>query len=105
MEDMRDLFVQFVDKLSEISLTLNDISQKMDFISDQISNGSGNDEIVSKLDDVANTIVGPTGYNLTDIFNEIQGVSNMANNIMGETGYNLTDIYKEIADINIKMDT
>jgi len=57
--------------LQEISDKLSEISSKLDSI-----NGTyGIDDIAKKIDDAAASIMGETGYNLTDIFKELSEIN------------------------------
>jgi hypothetical protein len=67
MDELPDLMYQVLDKLTDISLTLNDINAKLD----SVSGVYGIDDVISKLDEVSADILGDTRYNLTDIFKEI----------------------------------
>ena len=71
MSEVENLLHQLLDKMSDIGSTLEEISGKLDNV-DVIY---GLDDIVSKLDEVTDRIVGPTGYDLTDLHGELVNIT------------------------------
>ena len=81
MSELENLLHQLLDKMSDIGSTLEEISGKLDNIDgiygklDNIDGIYGLDDIVSKLDEVTDRIVGPTGYDLTDLHGELVNIT------------------------------
>jgi len=71
MDEIVPLLHEMLDKLSEISSTLIDISSKLQ----NVDGVYGIDDVVLKLEEAADDIRGPTGYNLTDIFAELSDIN------------------------------
>jgi hypothetical protein len=71
MEDLALLLRELLDKLSDISSTLEDISHKLD----NISGVYGIDDVISKLGELSDEIVGDTRYTLTDIYKEVSQIN------------------------------
>ena len=71
MSEVENLLHQLLDKMSDIGSTLEEISGKLD----NVDGIYGLDDIVSKLDEVADRIVGPTGYDLTDLHGELVNIT------------------------------
>ncbi len=81
MSELENLLHQLLDKMSDIGSTLEEISGKLDNIDgiygklDNIDGIYGLDDIVSKLDEVTDRIVGSTGYDLTDLHGELVNIT------------------------------
>ena len=81
MSEVENLLHQLLDKMSDIGSTLEEISGKLDNIDgiygklDNIDGIYGLDDIVSKLDEVTDRIVGSTGYDLTDLHGELVNIT------------------------------
>ena len=71
MSELENLLHQLLDKMSDIGSTLEEISGKLD----NIDGIYGLDDIVSKLDEVTDRIVGSTGYDLTDLHGELVNIT------------------------------
>jgi hypothetical protein len=71
MSEVENLLHQLLDKMSDIGSTLEEISGKLD----NVDGIYGLDDIVSKLDEVTDRIVGPTGYDLTDLHGELVNIT------------------------------
>ena len=71
MIEVENLLHQLLDKMSDIGSTLEEISGKLD----NVDGIYGLDDIVSKLDEVTDRIVGPTGYDLTDLHGELVNIT------------------------------
>ena len=71
MSEVENLLHQLLDKMSDIGSTLEEISGKLD----NIDGIYGLDDIVSKLDEVTDRIVGSTGYDLTDLHGELVNIT------------------------------
>ena len=71
MSEVENLLHQLLDKISDIGSTLEEISGKLD----NVDGIYGLDDIVSKLDEVTDRIVGPTGYDLTDLHGELVNIT------------------------------
>ena len=71
MSELENLLHQLLDKMSDIGSTLEEISGKLD----NVDGIYGLDDIVSKLDEVTDRIVGPTGYDLTDLHGELVNIT------------------------------
>jgi hypothetical protein len=77
LETLETILSGVLDRLSEIASTLNDISGKLD----NLNGIYGLDDVVAHLDDVVahidegvDKILGPTGYNLADIHQELSNI-------------------------------
>lgn len=70
MEELLSLFEQMLSKLDGISGTLHDISYKLD----NVNGIYGIDDIVKKIDQAVDDIVGDTRYNLTDIHQALNDI-------------------------------
>ena len=71
MSEVENLLHQLLDKMSDIGSTLEEISGKLD----NVDGIYGLDDIVSKLDEVTDRIVGPTAYDLTDLHGELVNIT------------------------------
>jgi len=71
MSEVEDLLHQLLMKMTEVASTLEDISGKLD----NINGVYGIDDLISKLSEVTDDIVGSTRYNLTDIHGELTSIT------------------------------
>lgn len=71
MSEVENLLRELLDKMSDIGSTLEEISGKLD----NVDGIYGLDDVVSKLDEVTDRIVGPTGYDLTDLHGELVNIT------------------------------
>ncbi len=70
MDDLVSIGEQLVSKLDDISDILHEISDKLD----NVNGAYSLDEIAIKIDEAADKVVGPTGYDLTDIHNDLSSI-------------------------------
>jgi len=70
MSEIHNLLVRILDKMGEMTSVLEEISGKLDGV-----NGVyGLDDVVAKLGEVADDIVGPVRYNLTDLHGDLGSI-------------------------------
>lgn len=70
MDELVSVGEQIVAKLDDIFDILCEISQKLD----NVNGAYSLDEIVGKIDDAAARVVGRTGYDLTDIHEDLASI-------------------------------
>ena len=99
MEQVESLLEDLLAKLSEIAFTLEEVSTKLDNINGAYS-----------LDDVATKLNSIDGiYGLDDISSKLDDVvtkiDEATDDIVGDTRYNLTDIHNDLASIGMSAGT
>jgi len=99
VEQVESLLQELLNKLSEIAFTLEEVSAKLDNINGAYS-----------LDDVATRLNNIDGvYGLDDIESKLDDVltkiDEATDDIVGDTRYNLTDIHNDLVSIDITAGT
>ena len=77
MSEVENLLSQLLGKMSEVASTLEGISDKLD----NVNGIYGLDDIVEKLGEVSSDIVGPIGYDLTDIHGALASIESELSNV------------------------
>lgn len=85
LEPLQTILLNVLDKLSEITLSLSEISGKLD----NLNGVYGLDDVIERLDEGVDKLVGPSGYNLTDLHQELSNISS------GLADINITLITKD----------
>jgi hypothetical protein len=71
MSETENLLEQLLLKMTEIASSLEDISGKLD----NLNGAYSLDDVVAKLDEITDDIVGSTRYNLTDIHGDLSNIT------------------------------